>query len=165
MATTIKFNYEKAHTVGYDGGYVTVKPALTTSKRLYVIHNETTNNKVYVGTATDVQDRFKGRIDVCRELGFSPEQMDPISFFVVQIKIDDTPAPPDQYGHSLGIDVEHLLVRTYMQKIGWSVRNVVKTSTFLNPTGTELKWELVNGANITGFGGPCSYSLAKGGSL
>ncbi len=164
MATKVTFNYEKYHTVGYDSGTVAVKPALTTSARLYVIHNETTNYKVYVGTATDVKDRFKGRIDVCRELGFSQEQMDAISFFVVQIKIDDTPAPPDKYGWSGGIDVERLLIRTYMQKIGWSVRNSVKTEQFQNGTGGTLQWELVNNAGIINFG-THNYSLTNGSSL
>lgn len=164
MATKITFNYEKTHTIGYNGGYVKAQPALTSSSRLYVIYNPATTHPVYVGTADDVQDRFGGRIDVCRELGFSQTEMNPILIFVVQIKIDGTPMTPGQYGISGGIDVEHLLIRTYMTQLNYNVRNVNKVSQFYNGTGSKIEWDLVNSAGITNFG-VHSYSLNNGHSL
>ncbi len=152
MPTVVTFNYEKTHTVGYKDGYVKAIPALTTSSRLYVIYNATTTHPVYVGTSDDVQNRFGNRIDVCRELGYSQAQMDPISIFVVQIKIDGTPMTPGQYGVSGGIDVEHLLIRTYLRQVNVNVRNAVKLGIFTNSTGGKLSWNLENNAGIANFG-------------
>ena len=123
----ITYNYEKRHDLVYEGGYVKVKPALTSGARLYVIQNDSTDYKIYVGTAFNVSDRFDPRTTACRELGFSQIQMDPVWIFVVQILINDKSAPPGDNGVSSGdgytVDVEQLLIRTYLQELKLSVRN------------------------------------------
>ncbi len=161
-AKTVEFKYKSAHTIALVDGFANASPALTSDSRLYVIYNTSTNNHVYVGTADNVKKRFKDRLAACRELGFSGDGLDSILVFVVQILVNDIPAPPHDTGISDGIDVEHLLIRTYTAKLGKSTRNWSKTAQFTNGVGGKLSWSLINDCGIQSFGGPYSYSLTNG---
>jgi hypothetical protein len=160
----ITYNYEKRHDLVYQGGLVMVKPALGSGSRLYVIQNDSTDFKIYVGTALHLDDRFDPRVTACRELGFSQIQMDPVWIFAVQVLIDDKPAPPGDKGISSGggwdIDVEWLLIRTYLQELKLSVRNINKIGPFYNGTGGPILWDLVDNAAL-GFGRH-AYKLNSG---
>jgi hypothetical protein len=157
---TVTYNYESQHTFVYQGGLVLPKPALTNGSRLYVIQNDSTTHNIYVGTALHVNDRFGPRATVCRELGFSQIDMDDIKIFVVQISIDGVAATPGDTGVSTAagysIDVEWLLIRTYVEELHLSVRNINKLSQFHNGLATRINWNLVDNAGI-GFGGHNYY--------
>ncbi len=165
MANKVNFNYCSMHTVDNVNGVVSATPALPGQSRLYVIYNGSTNRPVYVGTASNVQNRFAGRLEVCRELGFSDDQLGPISVMVVQILVNGAPATPGDIGISAGIDVEALLIRTYLMHLQWNVRNIQKVTPFTNGTGTVLQWTLTNACGIPNFGGPYDFQLAAGAVL
>lgn len=159
MANII-FDYEATHRLIRNvNGYVTIQPALPNRSRLYVIFNDSTNRTVYVGTAESVQDRFKDRIDAVQHLGFSQSQLDAIFIAVIHITFDGKNTPPHDDGKAQGVDVEHLLIRTYITPLGCLVRNTLKTEQFLNKSGQTLTWELKNSAGIANFGGPYNYKL------
>lgn len=168
VATDVEFNYKSTHVINFNGGYVSYYPAIPQDARLYVIYNDSTDRHVYVGTATNVQNRFNPRIEALREFGFSEDQLKKIFIMIVQIKIDGYNKPPDNYGKAGDnpeIDVEHLLVRTYVEKLNVNARNIDKASKkFKNETGGKLTWSLVNNAGIQNFG-VHNYGLDTGKSL
>ncbi len=140
-------------------GTVRADQTLTTGGRLYVIRSHQTHRPFYIGTAQNLRQRFEERLRVCRELGFNQGDLNPIVVYVVQIKIDGASAPPDNLGLAGGIDVEHLLIRTYTQRIGAAVRNITKSGQPFVNVNAGLNWSLINVCGITGFGGPYAYHL------
>jgi hypothetical protein len=152
MPTNIEFIYKTKHVIDLpDAGYTKAAPALPADKRLYVIYNDSTNRHVYIGTSTDVQKRFKPRIEALREFGFSKAMLDDVVMYIVQIKTNQAPTPPDDKGEIFAygvIDVERLLVQTYIKQFNVSVRNVVKTEAFTNNTSQKIRWQLVNEGNL-----------------
>ncbi len=157
---TVNYIYESSHVIAYNNGAISAYPALPATNRLYVVYNSSTNRAVYVGTSTDVQNRFDARLKACRELGFNAAQLDPVLIFVVRIVVNGVASPPGNSGVSSGINVEHLLIRTYDVHINCGVRNIDITGQFTNGTGGILTWTLVNQANIGNFGGPYNFNLA-----
>ena len=100
-----------------------------------------------------------------REVGFDQPTVAQALIMVIQIQVNGANATPGNDGISGGIDVEHLLIRTYIRHIGVNVRNIQKVGPFQNSTGELLRWSLVNNAGIDGFGGPYDYTLANGATL
>ncbi len=168
MTTHVEFDYISTHVITYGGGYVAYYPSIQKAARLYVIYNESTDRPLYVGTATDAKERFESRIRGLREFGFSDGQLQKIFIMIVQIKIDNKFTPPDNFGmagDNPAIDVEHLLVRTYTEKINKASRNIDKASKkFKNETGGKLTWTLTNSTELQNFGYH-KYHLDAGASL
>jgi hypothetical protein len=152
MATDIEFIYKSQHVIELpDAGFTKAAPALPADKRLYVIYNDSTNRRVYIGTSTDVKARFKPRIEALREFGFSKATLDEVVMYIVQIKTNQASTPPNDKGEIMSygvIDVERLLVQTYIKIFNVSVRNVVKTEAFKNHTSQKITWQLVNEGNL-----------------
>lgn len=152
MPTDIEFIYKAKHKIVLpDEGYTKAAPALPSADRLYVIYNDATNRKVYIGTSKNVQKRFDPRIEALRELGFSQATLDDVVMYIVQIKTNGLPSPPGDKGEIFSngtIDVERLLVQTYIEIFNVSVRNVVKTEPFKNQTSQKIRWQLVNEGNL-----------------
>ncbi|MGH1384418.1 hypothetical protein [Kordia sp.] len=165
MPINIDFNYNFTNSIVINDGLVTANPAIHQASRLYVIHNPATNRPVYVGTSANLRDRFILRLEIIREMGFSQVELNNIIVMEVQIQIDGVNRTPGEDGVAGGIDVEHLLIRTYIQNIGLNVRNIQKTAVFNNNTGEQINWTLNNNADIEGFGGPYNYNLANENSL
>lgn len=143
----IVFKYKSTHNLFANG---TVFPAFTSSSRLYVIYDGNGAPSVYVGTATDVQDRFYTRLSAIRELNISQAHLNNIFVAIVQIEIDGVFYPPHNNGISNGVDVEHLLIRIYSQLINANIRNLVKVNAFTS--AANLTFQLVNECGITNFG-------------
>jgi hypothetical protein len=164
VATTVSYSYETRHTVNYNGGYISIKPALPQKPRLYVIVNTATAYPFYIGTAVDVQDRFDVRVKSIRDMGFSATELGTILIYVVQVKVNGNPSPPDKHGVSSGIDVEHLLIRTYIANFKVNVRNASKVNQFTNTTSGTLSYDFTDlTGHISEF--PISYSLGSKKSL
>ncbi len=161
MTITVNFNYESIHRLANTDGIVSASPAIPRAGRLYVILNNSTARTVYVGTSSDVKARFVSRLQVIREMGFDVGSP---TIFIVQIQINTVYTQPGDDGIADGIDVEHLLIRTYVKLLGLNVRNVTKWGVFRNTTTDKLIWSLNNQAGITDFGGPYRYSLEPNGS-
>ena len=63
-------------------------------------------------------------------------------------------------GGGWDIDVEWLLIRTYLKELNLSVRNINKIGSFHNGTDGTIEWDLIDNAAL-GFGRH-SYKLNKG---
>jgi hypothetical protein len=163
MPTNIDFIYDSTHDVRLDNnGLVNAVPALINQGRLYVIHNPSTQRHYYIGTANDLQARFAERMQICREMGFTNlGQLDQITIFVIRLVINNQAVQPDNQGMAQAIDVEALLIRTYISRVGVPVRNVHKSNQpFVNTTGQPIHWRLINNAQIQNFG-QHNYNLAN----
>src|SRR5690606_18362513 len=152
MAYDVEFILSSVHAIQKRHGVVSAQPALPAAGRLYVIHNDTTSRPVYVGTASDVQQRFVQRIAAVRELGFGNAHINPIEIHVYRVEVDGRPRPPDDLGYSAGIDVEHLLIRLHLKQ-GISVRNIGKLGAFVNNTGQRIALTLTAavGQNVPAY--------------
>lgn len=127
---------------------------------------ENVSKKVYVGTASNVQDRFESRSRAIRELSIPQTHLDNLVVLVVQILTDNKFTPPHSDGKVGTVDVEHLLTRTYTQHLHYTGNNYSKSGQFTNPLGGNINWSLTNPGNeIIGFGGPYNYTLNAGGVL
>ena len=147
MAISVHFNYESKHRITKSGGLISTYPSLPHSSRLYVIrHIDAVRYPYYIGTASNVKDRFDERLRSIRELGFRNTEIGNIRIAVVQIFINGRPRTPQDYGIADGIDVEHLLIRFYVA-LGRNVRNMVKTNQFQNTYGTPLDCTFANTIN------------------
>lgn len=164
MPTRIDFNYVSVHRVRNNHGLVEALPALPQDRRLYVIYNNSTNRPFYIGTAANIQDRFEPRFAAMREMGMNQVALDEILIMVVQIQVDGVNTPPVA-GVSGGIDVEHLLIATYIGGLNFNVRNIQKVGTFTNNTGGVLDWHLNNVVGIPNFGVPVDFILANHGTV
>ena len=154
MGTKVEFIKKSEHKLKYDKGDISIKPALSNDSSLYVIYNNSTDREVYVGTAKEVKDRFKQRTEALREWGFKESQIEKIKIYVIQIKVNgDSSTPGDKGVTKENVDVEKLLIRTYIEKRNKKVRNVDKTTAFINRVDSRLEWEL------KGFEGDSKYSL------
>ena len=130
MPTDVIFSYTTIHRVQKNGGLISYVPALPHSSRLYVIRHTLANNfPFYIGTANNINHRFEERKRAVREFGFRTNEINNISIAIVQITVDGAPRPPHNNGISAGIDVENLLIRSYMQQ-GHGVRNIAKLMLF-----------------------------------
>lgn len=146
MPIDIDFDYRTIHTVYKNGGAIFYNPALTHSSRLYVIRNTQANNfPYYIGTANNISNRFAGRAEVVRELGFRTNEINNISIAIVQITVNGVSRPPHDNGISAGVDVEHLLIRSYTQQ-GRGVRNISKVAPFANTSGQTIRCHFFNTA-------------------
>jgi len=162
----VNFNYLKQYALINNNGLIQTVPALPSSSRLYVIYNNSTNRPYYIGTAVSLKNRFSPRLEVIREMGFDQNCLDEILIFEIQIEVDGKFRTPGDDGIAGGIDVEHLLIRTYINSLNENVRNIQKVTPFINNTGTLLSWNLLNSAgNIPGFGGPYNFNLAASACL
>src|SRR5262245_36742703 len=129
MPIQITFMLVSKHTIMIQGGESIARTALPHGGRLYVIYNSTTKRHVYVGTATDVQERFKPRIASIREFGFQQAAMRPIRIYVYQVLYNNRPKPPNKHGRCMGIDVERLMIRLHLKR-NISLRNITKIRPF-----------------------------------
>lgn len=164
MPIAVTFTYVTQHRFQNVHGAVSVTPGLGgASPRLYVIYNDATNRPFYIGTAQNLTARFAPRNEALREVGFDHATVANAIIWSVQIQVDGVNRPPDNAGRSMGIDVEHLLIRTYISHID-AVRNIQKVAQFTNTSGQRLDWSLVNNAGIANFG-VHNYSLANNASL
>lgn len=160
--TEVTFTYEEEHLIGIKNGIPKATPALKSSGRLYVIMQSGT---AYIGTSSDLQSRFKPRLDAIRELGFPQKALDGIRVYSVQIKINNIDRQPDDLGYSLNIDVEGLLIRTYAALLKINVRNFLKWQSFSAPQNEGIDWTLkpgygVNVPHLAGKG--LSYYMPAG---
>lgn len=165
MPILINYNYVSIHTINYNNGNINAVYALPQASRLYVIVNGTTGHPVYIGTADNVQNRFTPRLEAMRELGFNQNALNPIQVLVIQTQVNGVNTTPGNTGIAGGIDVEHLLIRTYMGHLNLPVRNIQKTAAFQNASGQRIDWTLTNNAGIVNFGGPYAYHLNNGTQL
>lgn len=144
MPINVHYNYESNHTVRKVGGLISAVPALPTSSRLYVIHHLNAHGRpYYIGTASNVKERFKERFRAVRELGFRTAEINNLRIAVVQILIDGVSRTPQDYGIAGGIDVEHLLIRLYIA-FGHRLRNIDKTGNYQNTHGQRLDCYFTN---------------------
>ncbi len=144
MPINITFDYVSSHTLVKAGGIINYAPALPHAGRLYVIRNALAHgHPYYIGTASNVQNRFTPRSDAVRELGFRTAEINNISIAIVQITVNGYFNPPDDHGISNGVDVEHLLIRLYVVN-NEGVRNIVKITPFFNTTGLRINYTFVN---------------------
>ncbi|MEP4821805.1 MAG: hypothetical protein ABJ383_13430 [Balneola sp.] len=175
----MKFTYAKAFGVKITnyGGYA-YDSNFSSGGRLYVIYNNSTNRKVYIGTTSDVEKRFKNRLRGLREFGFSQSELNAILIMVIKLEKREmsnsnfNPSPPSDKGlinvncSNVKLDVEKLLIATYMNKLGITlVRNTTKTLGFRNDFTQKLIWSLIDetGRNLFGNGvKEVTYSLNSG---
>ncbi|HEX8396375.1 MAG TPA: hypothetical protein VF644_02945 [Pyrinomonadaceae bacterium] len=151
MPTDVIFSYTTIHRVQKNGGLVFYVPALPHASRLYVIRHTLANNfPFYIGTANNINHRFEERLRAVREFGFRNNEINNISIAIVQITVGGVPRPPHNNGISAGIDVENLLIRSYMQQ-GHGVRNIAKVAPFLNNSGQTIRCYFYNTANWAHF--------------
>lgn len=148
--TNIEYKYFTRHKVINDNGSISYSPAIPNVSALYVILNLSSDRYTYIGTAGSMKERFKPRASAMREMGFDQDQVGPIKIYQVKPYIHGAFANPGDGGVCDNIDLEHLLIRIYLEKIKWNVRNVVKTARFTNNTGAILHITFVNntGANL-----------------
>jgi hypothetical protein len=160
----VDFRFTSDHAVTYNNGLVGYSPALPGTAGLYVIYNPSTTHPVYVGTASDVQDRFDGRANVMREMGFSAGQLGAITVFYVKPYMGGTFANavfanPGNTGVANGLDLENLLIRFYLQVIAWNVRNIQKLAAFQNNAATNLSVRMSNGPGMNVAGLPITHTI------
>lgn len=130
MAVTVAFDYKETHRIKNNGGIVTASPKLPSSAGLYIIRNSDDTNTVYVGTTSNLQNRFDERLRVYRESGFTQAALDKIYIYQIKIKIDNVSKAVNDLGYASTVDVEHLLIRSIMsKKTGTSLRNINKWNT------------------------------------
>lgn len=160
MPIDVDFNYRAVHNVYKNGGAIFYNPALPHSSRLYVIRNTQANNfPYYIGTANNISHRFDGRAEVVREFGFRTNEINNISIAIVQITVNGVSRPPHDNGVSAGIDVERLLIRSYMQQ-GRGVRNISKVAPFANASGQTIRCRFFNPAAWIHFV-PANHNVAN----
>jgi hypothetical protein len=154
VANQVTFTYKSIHDVVLDqSGEVKPSPALPDRARLYAIRNTSNARLFYLGTAVSVKDRFAPRWEVLREMGLDQNALNVMAVWVVHIQINGVNRPPNLYGVSgkpggVQIDVENLLIRTYVAKFGTAVRNIAKWQNFTNDTGDILNWTIENDVNV-----------------
>jgi hypothetical protein len=167
-AIDLRFAYTTTHTLQYNNGQVTANPAIPPSNGLYVILNNSTNRSVYVGTASNILQRFSQRFQVCVELGLGQNDVASVRIYTIQIYTNQQLTPPGNNGRTTNtyqsIDVEHLLIRTYISGFNRAVRNTGKIGQFFNHQGVTINWSLVDNGG-TGIGGPFAFNLASGAGL
>jgi hypothetical protein len=167
-AINLTFSYVTTHTLQYNNNQVTANPAIPSSNGLYVILNNSTNRWIYVGTASNILQRFNQRFQVCVELGLGQNDVANIRIYTIQIYTNQQLTPPGNNGRTTNtfqsIDVEHLLIRTYMSGFHQAVRNTGKIGQFFNHQGVAISWSLVDNGG-TGIGGPFGFNLASGAAL
>jgi len=165
----VTFSYVSMHTLQNAGGLVNANPPIPHADRLYVIYNTSTIRPVYVGSAANGQARFNPRQIASREMGLSQNDLNPIWIFIVQVFLNGVGKHPGNDGIVVGgghaVDVEHLLIRTYIGHYNWNVRNINKTGMFNNFYNTVLNWTLVNNAGIPGWVGAVNLNLGPGNTI
>jgi hypothetical protein len=119
---------------------------------MYIIWNTNTNNR-YAGISTDLERRFRSRMDVVTELGFDRDEMDRIVVFWGRAQVGDTEVPPNppppprdvpNYGAPLNvvidrqqINLERLLIRYLVKEFGHGgtvSNNMMAFGPYSNPT-------------------------------
>lgn len=134
----IEFSYKKIHLIE-NVGYIKYTPSIPREKGLYVIYNASTEKKYYIGTSSDIQKRFDSRARSVQELGFNNNEIQGIKIYIVKTKLNgQSKLPGDQGTLENGLDVEWLLIRSYLQKGQVYVRNANKINNFVNATGENL---------------------------
>ena len=160
--------YPAAHRTGrgpdeFANGVELLLTPIPAANRLYVIQNTTTLRGFYIGTAANVSGRFTARFTASRELGFGQNEVGVIQVFTVNVLTNGASTPPGDNGVTWGppaIDVEHLLIRTYVSGLNQGVRNLNKIAQFPNYLGVALNLSLVDNAGI-GFG-PFNFVVPNG---
>jgi hypothetical protein len=164
-AINLTFDYVSRHTLQYNNPDVSAIPAIPAVNRLYVIENHLTHRWFYIGTAADVASRFTGRFTACRELGFGQNEVGATQVYIVNVLTNGASTPPGDNGRTWGppaIDVEHLLIRTYVSGLHQNVRNINKIAPFPNYQGVALNVALVDHA---GLGFPLFNFVVANGAL
>jgi hypothetical protein len=130
---------------------------------LYVIYSNHAPNgqQYYIGPTDNLYMRFQPRFAVCHDLGLAPGDLTHIRVYTIEVWIcfqgqaQERPnIGPSNEGRVLWrsgmIDVEHLLIRTFMQGFGCQLRNAQKTDPFQHvlPTNAPLLWTLDDRAGI-----------------
>src|SRR5262249_46841852 len=147
----LRFSYVSQHILQYANNLVNANPVLPAANRLYVIQNQQTNRWFYIGTAANVSNRFTARWTACRDMGFGQNEVNGIRVFTIDVFTNNVSTPPGDNGVTWGppaLDVEHLLIRTYMSGLNATVRNLNKTQNFPNYQGVALNVTLVDNAGI-----------------
>lgn len=183
---TLEFAYqEEIHTVQFneDNGFPFYNPAIRREPGLYVIRNLLNQTwPVYVGTASNVRNRFDSRLEPLSHWGFVDDPLAGIAIYIVKVKVNgsnNATGPgigvgvPD--GWVAGVDAERLLIRNYIKKAQWNVRNQQKINPFLNrprannghnDNNGTIRWFLTGnvdwhppGTNTTASGNPFTLNL------
>ena len=141
-------------------GMVIIAPALTTQGRLYVVWSNVHQRPAYIGTSANVQQRFDVRLGAVNNLGVPPEALQDNFVFTVRININGNSYTPDDQGIANGVDVEHLLIRVYINHYGIALRNTTKwNNAFQNNdlNGLYIRYldpnNIVDGFTTIGDGG------------
>jgi hypothetical protein len=168
MPIAITLILNRASDIVKQAGVVTAVPALEPTGRLYVIHNPTTSRDAYIGTATDVQQRFVPRLAAIRELGFNNAAIQPITIYSYRVTVNGQARQPDNQGYAGGYDVEHLLIRLHL-RLFISVRQFNKIHAFSNNTGQriDLRVDAANGLAVPAYLGGVAFTtpIASGTNL
>jgi hypothetical protein len=154
----LTFRIVSTHTLTVNNaiGQVTANPALPTYGGLYDIYNTSTVARHYVGTATNIQERFNHRWQVCSELGLGHNDVTNIRVWAIQVYTGQHLTPPDNGGRTTGaggthpLDVEHFLIRTYLGFLRWEVRNTNKRLQFNDPFGNQISCTIADAAGVLG---------------
>lgn|GEM_PF-3415869 len=141
-------------------GMVTIAPALAAQGRLYVVWSNIHQRPAYIGTSADVQQRFNMRLGAINNLGVLPAALQDNFVFTVRVNINGNNHVPNDQGVANGIDVEHLLIRVYINHYQIALRNTTKwNNAFQNNdlNGLSIRYldpnNLVNGFPTIGNGG------------
>ncbi len=153
----IVFTVSSLHSFGTSGnGMVILQPALPVQGRLYVIWSGNHQRNIYVGTSANVQQRFNDRLGDLNNSGVVPATLQNNFVFTVRTTINNIKHQPNNLGMANGIDVEHLLMRIYINRYPlFLLRNTVKwNNAFYNNdlTGLHVRYIDPNGL-IVGFNG------------
>lgn len=161
MAINVNIMLYRKHDIVKHGGLVSAAPALEGAGRLYVIKNTSTSRPVYIGTASNLRNRFTARIKAIREFGFANLAINPIRIHVYRVFVDGHARPPNDLGIAGGVDVEHLLIRLHMAQ-GINVRNITKTAPFTNTSGHRINLTLTANAplNVPNYLGGAGIAVA-----
>ena len=140
--------------------------ALPHRPRLYVIHNTHLPTQYYIGSTGNLHDRFQPRLAACNEVGLTQNDLTHIHVYTIEIwcRLDGQgPEQPSQgpgnegrvVWRSLLIDVEHILIRTFLQGFGCQLRNTGKTGPYQHVVAIQgpLCWQLHDQAGIGVLGG------------
>ena len=98
---------------------------------LYVITNSGSPTSAYVGVAQNAVHRFAPRLEALRECGIGPGEVAKTRVMIFKVRLNGTLKNIGQYGDVGATDVEHLLIRSFMNCGGWNVRNIQKTTPFM----------------------------------
>ncbi|NET42134.1 hypothetical protein [Okeania sp. SIO2B3] len=109
---------------GNQDGMINLQPTLNNHGRLYVIWSANHPRPVYVGKSRHVQNRFNGRVQALNHVGVTDQSLENNFVFTIRITINGHYSQVGDDGLAGGINVEHLLIRIYINYYQFLLRNV-----------------------------------------